>query len=68
MSANLQQQYVGPDGRLTIAGAQLFDNLDRRLRVAEDKLKAIAAVTGPDAGATIDAEARAAINAIIAAA
>ena len=68
MSANLAQQYVGPDGRLTLEGVQLFDSLSRRLLVLENKLAAIAEVTGPAGGATTDAEARAAINAIIAAA
>lgn len=65
MSANLQERYVTADGRLTIAGVQLFDSLTRRLTIAEDKLKAIATVAEPTGG-TPDAEARAAINAIIA--
>ena len=68
MSANLAQQYVGPDGRLTLEGVQLFDSLARRILTLEGKLAAIAEVTGPTGGATTDAEARAAINAIIAAA
>jgi len=66
MIANLQEAYVTPDGRLTLAGAKLFDNISRRLDVAEGKLSAIAAVADPTGGTTQDAEARAAINAIVA--
>lgn len=65
MTANLQERYVTEDGRLTIAGAQLFDGLHRRMTIAENKLKAIAAVAEPTGG-TPDAEARTAINEIIA--
>lgn len=67
MSANLEQQYVGADGRLTIEGVQLFGDLARRIEGLEAKLDAISAVAEPTGG-TPDAEARAAINAIIAAA
>lgn len=68
MSANLQQRYVDANGRLTLEGLQLFDSLARRVLTLEGKLAAIAAVTEPTGGATTDAEARAAISAIIGAA
>lgn len=64
---NLQQRYVAPDGRLTLEGAQYFGALARRLAAVEGKLAAIAAITAPTGGAITDTEARAAINAIIAA-
>ena len=76
---NAQQQYITPDGRLTIAGLQLFGDLSRRLILAESgitalqgrvdaveaKLAAIAVVASPTGGTTEDAEARAAIVSII---
>lgn len=64
MTANLQERYVDQSGRLTLAGLKLFQGLAR----TEAKLAAIAAVAAPVGGATDDAEARTAINAIITAA
>lgn len=65
MKANLQQRYVDQDGRFTIEGVQLLDAMARRILALENKMQAIAAVTAPTGGATTDAEARAAISAII---
>lgn len=93
---------VGPDGRPTFAGLQIFEAMTRRLAdleardtalearataleaeipritaleaelpritALETQMTAIAAVADPTGGATTDAEARTAINAIIAAA
>lgn len=55
---NLQERYVGPDGRLTIEGMKMLQSIT-------DRLDAIAAVTNPTGGATVDAEARTAIDNII---
>lgn len=57
--------YFNADGTPTIEGIRLIRRMEQRLDAAEAKLAAIAAVTGPAGGATIDAEARTAINAII---
>ena len=65
---NLQQRIVEADGRPTLDFVQELEQLTRDLRNARAALAAIAAVTAPTGGATVDAEARAAINAIIAAA
>lgn len=65
MSANFAIQYVQPDGRLSTEGLRLFADLFARMEAVEAKLSAVAAVAGPAGGATIDAEARAAILAII---
>lgn len=65
MKPNLSEQYVGPNGRLTLTGMKFFDAMERRIEAAEGKLAAIAAVADPTGGATTDAEARAAIVAII---
>lgn len=65
MSANFAIQYVQPDGRLTSEGLRLFAGLFERVAVLEAKLAAVAAVAAPVGGATIDAEARAAIVALI---
>lgn len=65
--------YFKPDGTPTTKGIEEFRQRDARevaltARVAalEAQLAAIAAVTGPAGGATVDAEARTAIDAIIA--
>jgi hypothetical protein len=58
--------YFKPDGTPTVEGLRLLGDLERRVKAAEGKLSAIAAITGPSGGATIDTQARTAINAIIA--
>lgn len=55
---NLAEQFVTRDGRLTIEGLKVLQGIF-------DKLDAIAAVSDPSGGGTQDAEARAAIAAII---
>jgi hypothetical protein len=67
-TVSIKDQIVTADGRLTQNGYALLDGMDRRLRGLEGKLAAVAAITGPTGGATVDAEARTAINAIIGAA
>ena len=57
--------YFNPDGTPTVEGIRFFQDVERRIGVAEAKLAAIAAVTGPSGGATIDSQSRTAINAII---
>jgi len=59
-------RYIAQDGSLTLDGLSLFRDLDQRLRAAEGKLAAIAAIAAPAGGAVVDAEARAAIAAILA--
>lgn len=59
-------RYVSPDGTLTLQGMQMFGDMARTLDEANAKLAAIAAVVAPSGGATVDAEARTAIAAIIA--
>ncbi len=62
MSLNIQEQYVDPrTGKLTLEGYKLLQGVI-------DRLDAIAAVTAPTGGATVDAEARTAVAAIIMAA
>ena len=65
MSANFAIQYVQPDGRLTSEGLRLFAGLFARVEVLEARLAAVAAIAPPVGGAIIDAEARAAIVALI---
>jgi hypothetical protein len=64
----LQQgfRYVNDDGSLSLQGLELFREMQRRIEAQDAKLAAIAAVVAPAGGATVDAEARAAIAAIIA--
>ena len=59
--------YVNANGSLNLDGIKLFRSLEARLDASEARLKAIAAIVAPVGGATIDAEARAAIVAILAA-
>ena len=66
MKAVAGVRYVAADGSLTIAGLALLQDMDRRLLEADAKLAAIAAVVAPSGGATVDAQARTAIAAIIA--
>lgn len=62
MSLNIQEVYIDPrTGKLTLEGYKLFAGVIARL-------DAIAAVTAPSGGATVDAEARTAIAAVITAA
>ena len=64
-------QYVTPQGTLTKAGWDALQGLDGalvRLAAAEAKLAAIGAVAAPAGGATVDAESRAAVAAVIGAA
>jgi hypothetical protein len=60
MKVNAGQRYVQPNGLLTVEGLQLLAGLERQIAALEARL------TGPEVtgGATVDAEARAAINAI----
>lgn len=62
---NPQISYTFPDGRLTIEGLRLLQGLETRLARAEAKLSAIAALADPAGGATVDAQARASIAAIL---
>jgi hypothetical protein len=66
MRANSQVRYIDATGRLTGDGLRFFNELTTTLDGLSAKLAAIAAVASPAGGATTDAEARAAINAIIA--
>lgn len=58
-------QYFNADGTPTVRGLEYFNGLEGRVKAAEAKLAAIAAVTDPAGGATIDSQARTAIIAII---
>lgn len=66
MKAQQGFRYVTADGGFTVLGLQLFQDMERRLAAQDAKLAAIAAVVAPTGGATVDAQARAAIAAIIA--
>lgn len=67
MTAQQGFTYVQSTGALTLDGIMLFRSLEDRLSALEATLQAVAAVAAPTGGATTDAEARAAIAAIIAA-
>lgn len=60
--------YVRRDGTLTYDGLALLQDLASQVSTLQAKLAAIAAVTAPVGGATVDAQARTAVTAIIAAA
>lgn len=66
MTAQSGFRYVAADGSLTLDGIKLFRDLESRVSAAEAKFAAIALIAAPSGGATTDAEARAAIAAIIA--
>lgn len=68
MQPNIRESYVGKDGRLTIEGYKLLNDMAIRVAGLEAKFAAIAVIASPAGGATTDAQARAAINAIIGAA
>ena len=62
MSVNIHERMIDPQtGKLTLEGYKMLVSL-------ENRLDAIAAVAAPSGGATVDAEARAAVAAMIAAA
>jgi len=64
--ANAAVVMVGANGQPTAALLLLLRDYERRLAASEAQMAAIAAVTAPSGGATVDAEARTAIAAIIA--
>ena len=62
MSVNIHERVIDPQtGKLTLEGYKMLVSL-------ENRLDAIAAVAAPSGGATVDAEARAAVAAMVAAA
>ncbi len=62
MSVNIHERVIDPQtGKLTLEGYKMLVAL-------ENRLAAIAAVAAPSGGATVDAEARAAVAVMIAAA
>lgn len=62
------ERYVDETGRLTAEGQLVLQDLARRIEELEAALNALANIPAPTGGAMIDAEARAAIADIIAAA
>ena len=60
MTVSISEQYVQPDGTLTLAGYTLLNDLQSRANAAGD-------VVAPVGGGVVDVEARAAIAAVIAA-
>lgn len=62
---NLIEQYTTSAGSLTLDGLKVLQSMFDRIDDLETKLDAIAAITKPTGGATVDAEARTAIDAII---
>ena len=66
MTAQQTFRYIQQDGTLTIDGLRLFRAMEARLDALEGKMALIAAIVAPVGGATVDAEARTAIAAILA--
>jgi hypothetical protein len=64
MNVSKEIRYVDPQGRLTYDGMALLQDMQRRLEDALLRLDAIAAVAPPAGGATIDVQARTAVNSI----
>lgn len=62
------EAYVTSDGKLTWEGQRMFQAIIDLVEASEGKLDAVAGVTAPAGGGTVDAEARTAIAAIITAA
>lgn len=62
---NPQIAYFNADGTPTLEGLRVFGDMVSRLEAAEAKLAAIAALADVTGGATVDAEARAKIAAIL---
>lgn len=62
------QKAAHPDGQATEELVEIIERLVNRVNELDGVLEAIAAVSSPSGGATQDTEARAAIDAIIAAA
>lgn len=65
---NGQDIIAGPNGQRTIEDTKIMTALYDKVVELETRLDAIAAVTGPSGGATIDTESRTAISAILSAA
>ena len=69
MTPLLSQQPVTAKGdRPSRELVEVIDGLVREMRAMQAKLDAIAAITAPTGGATVDSQARTAINAILTAA
>ena len=66
MKAQQGFRYVDASGAFTLDGLRLINSMDTRMLDMERKFTAIAAIVAPVGGATVDAEARAAVAAIIA--
>lgn len=58
-------RYVAADGTLTLDGMRLFGAMAADLEAAQGRIAGAAAVAPPSGGATVDAEARAAVAAIL---
>jgi hypothetical protein len=62
---NRVTQYVDKDGRPTLAWLEESAKKDARIEALEAVVTAFAAVAKPSGGATVDAEARTAVDALI---